>query len=224
MGWPLKQHGRYRHGIGYLSIVLALMLLVIAAGCSLPGSSRPVPAELKTSLLTLQEVGEDFKQDFRGKATFNTADDLCPDGRAAAGDAVDVLSSDSTSALVSYVSPKGYDGDTPGDVLIQHFVVTADAGRISAGMAALKAGFDRCYGTTWKVKGQSVTVDPRDAPNVGAERFGVVSGDNRTVYVRQANVFMIVAVEEKPNPAAPPRMSEAEFVRIVEAAARHLPS
>jgi hypothetical protein len=48
-------------------------------------------------LLTSEEVGGDFVEEYRGKVTFDVAGSLWPAGREAAGEALEVLSSESTS-------------------------------------------------------------------------------------------------------------------------------
>lgn len=119
---------------------------LLAASCGgLPGGPGSVPAELEGMLLTSEEVGGDFVEEYRGKVTFDVAGSLWPAGREAAGEALEVLSSESTSGSASFVSPlpPEYTGAEPGDAVLQQQVLTADADEIEAGMAALRAGLAR---------------------------------------------------------------------------------
>jgi hypothetical protein len=156
-------------------------------------------------LLTSEEVGGDFVEEYRGKVTFDVAGSLCPAGREAAGEALEVLSSESTSGSASFVSPPPpeYTGAEPGDTVLRQQVLTADADEIEAGMAALRAGLAECYGTTWRVEDLEHTVEPLRIPDVGEESFGVLLrhfADIPTAYIRKGRIFMIVQAEEIPDP------------------------
>jgi hypothetical protein len=162
-------------------------------------------------LLTSEEVGGDFVEEYRGKVTFDVAGSLCPAGREAAGEALEVLSSESTSGSASFVSPlpPEYTGAEPGDAVLQQQVLTADADEIEAGMAALRAGLAECYGTTWRVEDLEHTVEPLRIPDVGEESFGVLLrhfADIPTAYIRKGRIFMIVQRRRSPTP----RVGEAD--------------
>lgn len=218
-----------RGWLGWMAGGLVLATAAVLAGaCGGPLGQGEVPEELAGTLLTLEEAGEGFVEEYRGTPSFDVAGQLCPEGRETAGDRLGVLSSDSTSAGAGFVSPgpPEYTGGDPGDRFLQQSVLTADAAQIADGMAALRAGFEACYGKTWRVEGDEYAVEPLDVPAVGEESFGVLRShfaEIPTAYIRSGETFMIVSVEEVSDPDNPPKTTEQEFARLVEAAANRLP-
>ncbi len=202
-----------------------LVIVALSSGCS-SASTEPsaATAALEPSLLTIDDVGDDFEVEGRDQfgASTDVAISFCPD-------------SDFGFEEVGGVSVRfvwATDGRDPMKLFETLRIVEAD--EIGGLMSGLEAAVAVCDGVEWTDYGDTYSWAPLDPPEIGDQRVAVQSPGqrpptgrfdlNRRVWIADGDVLVeIVTFETLDGATDAPLISDEELFRIATTAVDRLP-
>ena len=203
--------------------LVGLLVVVAAAGCSAPPPPSAATEALESALLTAEELGGGFEEEFRGGVGVSGGA-VCPESEFRLDDV----------GMMRATFTREVGGD--GQIEIEEMAYVVEGGGIDVLMSELKSAYEACDGLVWTDYGEKKTVTTMAAPDVGDDSFAVAfppaeypekgSYDyGRSVYVAAGDVFIEIRCWESLDgkPAAPVT-SNADLYRIARQAVANLPS
>jgi hypothetical protein len=198
------------------------LLFVFVTGCSPPPSPSAETRALEDSLLSEADVGGAFEVASQGGIGISGGG-ICPESD---------FGFDSVGAVrVSFVAKTNGD-----EITIEETLRVAAPNELDDLFPAMKAAYRACFGEVWTDYGDTQTVGSMEVPDVGDDRIAVHArhgdppfdgrhDDIRLVYVRSGDIFAEVSLAEiHEDGSEGPRVSDAEFARIVREAIAKLSS
>lgn len=196
----------------WVGVVVMSMGLVVA--CSPPPPPSAETAALEDALLTVEDVGGEFTEEYRGQVGVSGGG-LCPEST--------FRFSDVGMVRANFRGPLGDDDQV--DLTEMMYVV--EPGGITTLMSDLKAGYEACDGVVWTDYGTTQTVEIIDAPAIGDDRLAIrrIEGEppfegevteTTTLYVCEGDVFVEISTDVR-------SVGSDEFERIASVAIDKLP-
>jgi hypothetical protein len=202
---------------------LVFVVLVVAAGCGAPPAPSAATEALEAALLTVDDIGGGFEEDFRG-AVGVSGGRICP--------ASDFRSPDTGMVRATFTRALGAEAR----IEIEQMMYVVEAGGIDRAIADLEAAYEACDGLVWTDYGEEKTVEMLAAPDIGDRSFAVAfpppgsRGDGtyeygRSVWAASGNVLIEIRCwETLTTDGAAAVMSDEDLYRIVEQAVANLAS
>lgn len=204
-------------------VLVALLFLGLVSGCSPPPPPSAETAALEGALLSVEDVGGEFIEEYRGQVGSS--------GWGLCGEA-DYHFDDVGMVRAAFLWPLGDDEQV--EVVEMMYVV--ESGGVATLMSDLKAAYAACDGVVWTDYGTTQTVETMAAPEIGDDRLAVrrIDGEPpfdrditqaRVLYVAQDDVFAEITITEHfDSDTDTPSLSDEECYRIATTAIDKLPS
>ncbi len=195
-----------------VGVVAVLMGLLVA--CSPPPPPSAETAALEEALLTVEEVGGEFTEEYRGQAGVSGSG-LCPE--------TTFRFSDVGMVRANFLWPLGDDEQ----VELTEMMYVVEPGGITTLMSDLKAAYEACDGVVWTDYGTTQTVEVIDSPEIGDDRLAVrrIEGEppfdrdvteTTILYICHGDVFVEISTDVR-------SVGSDEFERIASMAIERLP-
>jgi len=178
---------------------------------------------LEGSLLTLDDVGENYTEEYRGSVGVSGGK-VCPES--------DFEFTDAGMMRAAFVWELG-DGD---QVELVEMVRVGEPDELDALFPAIRSAFEVCSGTVWTDYGDTRAVEILPTPDIGDDRIAALvrHGDPpfegrhdhvRTMYVRTGEIFVEISISEPLDGFdQEPSVDGQEFTQLVTSAIARLQS
>lgn len=204
-------------------VLVTVLMIATAAGCGAPPPPSAATEALESALLTADQIGGGFEQEFRGSVG-SSGGSVCPES--------EFRFQDVGMVRAAFVGAVG----SGARIEIEQMMYVVGEDGIGTLMAGLRAAYEACDGLVWTDYGEKKTVTTMMIPDVGDDSLAVAfppprypeSGTydyGRAVYVASGNVFIEIACwETLEGQPALPVISDAELSRIATQAVANLSS